>query len=378
MDESQAMTTGSRADGEPKLLGLEVLRFTCAMVVLVFHFQHFAMVGDGSGLTRAHEPLGFLLWPIYQYGSFGVELFWCISGFIFYWKYADAIAARAIEARRFFWLRFSRLYPLHFVTLLAVAAMQPLYAALNGNWLVYDNSLVNLVLQLGMADQWAGSRAMSFNGPIWSVSAEVFVYIAFFLLMRAFGRKPWLIAAAIGFGLAGLWTGGSSAPMVCAAFFFAGGAAADWLQSKRATHRPKEARGIALAIILATVLCSSIFVDLEPSNPATPTILLLICPPLLFLLAQDMPLLNRWQRPIRAAGNLTYSTYLIHFPMQLAFAIASLALGFTIPIDQTWFLILYVAVVVAAGRIVFLRFEAPVQDLIRAAMLRPKGSPLPA
>ena len=372
MKGADAVIPASMRPAEPKLLALEIIRFACAIIVLIFHFQHFAMMGDGSGMGRDHEPLAVILWPIYQYGSFGVHMFWAISGFIFYWKYADAIAARTIAAKRFFWLRFSRLYPLHFVTLLIVAALQPVHAALAGKWLIYVNSLVSFLLQLFLADQWAGARAQSFNGPIWSVSTEVFIYFAFFLLMRAFGRQWWLIPVAFLCGLAGIWTGGSSGPMICIGFFFAGAAAADWAASKRAMDRPREARGIALGLLAATIAFTAAFVDLAPNLAVTPTFLLVLCPPLLFLLAQDMPWLDRWQRPVQAAGNLTYATYLIHFPLQLAFAIVALGSGLAIPIDQAWFLAAYVAVVLLVGHFTFRHFEAPAQALIRAATLTPR------
>ncbi len=57
--------------------------------------------------------------------------------------------------------------------------------------------------------------------------------------------------------------------------------------------------------------------------------------------------------------------------MQLALCISSLAFGFTVPIGEAWFLLVYLVVVIMAGRFVFLRFEAPVQDLIRTATLSP-------
>jgi peptidoglycan/LPS O-acetylase OafA/YrhL len=85
-----------------------------------------------------------------------------------------------------------------------------------------------------------------------------------------------------------------------------------------------------------------------------------------------MPWLDRWQRPIEAAGNLTYSTYLLHFPMQLAFAVAAMATGITIPIGEAWFLAAYLAAVLIAGRAVFLSFERPLQDMIRNTALAPR------
>ena len=92
---------GASAPGGSKLLGLELVRFACAMAVLVWHFHHFAMVGDGSAMYGPHMPLGTLLYPFYHFGLFGVQIFWCISGFIFYWKYAGAIANRQVEPKRF-------------------------------------------------------------------------------------------------------------------------------------------------------------------------------------------------------------------------------------------------------------------------------------
>jgi len=362
--DSASMGTEGRAS---KLLGLELVRFACAMTVLVWHFQHFAMVGDGAAMQQPHEPLGLLLWPLYQFGRFGVQVFWCISGFIFYWKYGDVIAARLVEPKRFFWLRFSRLYPLHFATLLVVAALQPMYVALAGKPFVYpDNGSVNFLLQLGLADQWIGPRSYSFNGPIWSVSAEVFVYVMFFMLLRSFGKSPVVIVGAIALSVASIWSGNTSPALICGGYFFAGGAAAEWMNGARAQRRPREAVALALAWIAAAVAVATV-AGLDGSNPIMPTWVMAICPPLLFLAARDLPALDRWQTPIQAAGNLTYSTYLVHFPLQLAIAIAALAAGHALPVDQPWFLLAYLATTVILGRIVFVRFEAPVQKMIRAA-----------
>lgn len=363
---------GVSTSGQSKLLGLELVRFTCAMAVLIWHFHHFAMVGDGAAMYGPHMPLGMLLYPFYHFGLFGVQVFWCISGFIFYWKYARAIASRRIEPKRFFWLRFSRLYPLHFVTLLIVAALQPVYAALAGHPFVFmENGVVRFLLQLLLADQWGGSHAMSFNGPIWSVSAEVFVYVGFFLMLRSFGRSPWLIVGAVAAGLTSLWTGAISPALVCGAYFFAGGAAAEWLASERARQRPGESRAAAVAII-ALLAMAAPFLDLgNEDSDRLATWLMAAVPPLLFLAAQEWRALERFERPIQAAGNLTYSTYLTHFPLQLTIAIIALATGIKLPVDEAWFLIAYLGMTIVIGRIVFIRFEAPIQTLIRDATLTP-------
>ncbi len=363
--------------GASKLLGLELIRFACAMMVLIFHYKHFAMIGGGA-ISPDILPFAVPLSLIYGFGDYGVQIFWCISGFILYWKYADAFAARRVEPKRFFWLRFSRLYPLHIATLLIVAGLQPFYVALAGKPFIYDNNgAASFMLQLFLADQWAASRELSFNGPIWSVSAEVLVYIAFFLLLRLFGKSPWLIAAAVGASLWSIWSGSISPALVCGGYFFAGGGAALWLGSNRSRARPAEARRIALTMIGACIT-ATLWLDMGGNGGDTAaTWLMAVTPPLLFLAARDMPSLERWQAPIQAAGNLTYSTYLIHFPLQLAVAIGALASGISLPVGEPWFLIAYLAATLIIGRIVFVKFEAPAQQWIRSAALSPKtaGSP---
>ena len=358
----------------PKLLGLELLRFACALGVLIFHFKHFAMTGASAPLTANPLPLNFLLAPIYRFGAYGVEIFWCISGFIFYWKYAAIIAARAITPMRFFWLRFSRLYPLHFVTLMAVAALQPIHAALAGQPFVYaDNGLGRFVLQLALADQWAGAHPFSFNGPIWSVSAEVFVYFAFFLLVRTFGTMRWLIGAAVAAGLVCIWAEAVSPAVICAAYFFAGGAAA---QAWRDAARRRQWQVAAIAVLVAGAIAAPLLDLGSNDDRALLTWLLVMIPPSLVLAARDAPWLDRGQRGITAAGNLTYSIYLLHFPLQLAFVTLALAVGFVPPVGEAWFLAAYLAASIAIGRFVFVGFEAPAQAMIRAATVARVGRPV--
>lgn len=371
--ESGGSPLGAGPERQSKLLGLELIRFTCAMAVLIWHYHNFALIGDGAGMLRPHEPLRRLLYPFYHFGVYGVQIFWSISGFIFYWKYADRLAARRIEPKRFFWLRFSRLYPLHVATLLIVAALQPLYGALTGQLFVFRNtSATSFLLQLALADQWGGPRMMSFNGPIWSVSAEVLVYVGFFVLLRAFGKSPWIIAGASAAALACVWGHSISPAVVCAGYFFAGGAGAQWLASDRARQNCHSGRLLAVAA-LAVCALFAMAVDLAAHDEMLATWLMAIGPPLLYLAGHDWRFLDRWQQQVQAAGNLTYSTYLIHFPMQLGVAIIAVTAGITVPVGEAWFLLAYLAAALLLGRIVFVRFEAPVQNLIRAATLtRPR------
>ena len=350
---------------QPKLLGLEILRFVCALAVVIYHYFHFAAF-EGARLAGPGDyPLSGVLGPIYQWGQLGVQFFWLISGFVFFHIYGAAVAEHRIGKRAFFWLRFSRLYPLHLLTLLVVASLQPLHALLAGNEFIYGpNDAPRFVLSMAMATHWGTMAPMAFNGPFWSVSAEVMVYAIFFAVVWRFGSSVVVCAAMMMLGMVASMI--ADLPVAfCVMMFFAGGLTA--LKFARHGHR-RHAPTIVAALLLVAiaVIGGAVWREVE----LAPRILALaVGPQLLFLAARDYRLLDRFAAPIEAAGNVTYSTYLCHFPMQLALAIVVAATGISLPLTSPLFLAAYIGAVLVVGYIVFERFERPAQDWIRAATL---------
>ncbi|MBH5371985.1 acyltransferase family protein [Bradyrhizobium glycinis] len=351
-----------------KLLGLELLRFLTAFAILVFHYRQFAFVGDREvGLLWDQLPIYWLLAPFYSSGPYAVRMFWCISGFIFFWKYRDAIADRALDGWRFFVLRFSRLYPLHLATLLAVALLQPLYFNVNGSWFVYQNNdLAHFVLQLLMAGNATSQDALSFNGPIWSVSVEVLVYFFFFVMLLA--TRSWLLnVALIAFSLT---VPGEIAD--CFGFFYAGGLAAMARQSLQSSPARALAAEIAGWLIVVSLTCG--YWLMGGRLESIGLLLLLICTPmLLYSLSRELVLPARLQRILEAAGNVTYSSYLLHFPIQLAMVLGFHVMQASIPLYDDAFFGLFIGITLLASHFTYRYFEAPAQGLIRAALLPVRG-----
>ncbi|MDP9423196.1 MAG: acyltransferase [Pseudomonadota bacterium] len=339
-----------------KLLGLELLRFASAIAVLFFHYRHFADMAGMTSVAPSSVPLYRLLWPLYDYGQYGVQLFWGISGYIFFWKYGAAIHSGAIAASRFFWLRFSRLYPLHLITLAAVIGLQAIHRQLTGADFIYPaQDAAMLVRQLLLATDWGAAPPMSFNGPIWSISAEVAVYAGFFLLLRRVAPSAGLCIAVVTAGLALQLAGLEWVSIACATYFFAGGLAA----LAPANSERKAAIGLA-GLILLCMASGSL-----GNRDKLPIILLLAVPCLLVLLARDWQFLTRAQRPIQFAGNLTYSSYLLHFPLQLLLAIGVAATGVVPALTSPAFLAAYIGVSLGAAAISYRAFELPVQQWLR-------------
>jgi peptidoglycan/LPS O-acetylase OafA/YrhL len=353
-----------------KLLGLEALRFLSAFAILVFHYRHFFFVADEPvGLVPERLPLYGALRVFYEAGSFGVWVFWCISGFIFFWKYRDPIAQGSVGGWKFFVLRFSRLYPLHFVTLLAVALLQSVYFNLYGYFFVYQsNDVWNFLAQFFMSSEWSSTEHFSFNGPIWSVSVEVLVYFLFFLLLRI--TKSWwlnvvIVAACVDAVLNSIaWQ-----IVLCLAFFYAGGLAA---MARRAIGASRYRTVIEFYAWLTAAVIPFVVVYAagDQLNPISFPLLLGYTPVLLFCLSREIAAPTVVQRAVQAAGNMTYSSYLVHFPLQLVIVLCFGVAGRPVPIYDGALFVTYLFTTLLLSYFTFRYFEAPAQSLIRSVLLR--------
>jgi peptidoglycan/LPS O-acetylase OafA/YrhL len=356
-------------DAANKLLGLEALRFLSAFAILVYHYAHFGYVADKPvGLVQERLPLYGLLHGFYDSGTYGVWIFWCISGFIFFWKYRDAIAERSIGGWKFFGLRFSRLYPLHLVTLLLVALLQPVYFNLHGSFFVYpENDLPHFLLQLFMASDWGILHGYSFDGPIWSISIEVLVYFLFFLMLLA--TRSWLLNVAV----IALCVNASGHVAVCFAFFYIGGLAAIARRAVASvSFRPAIESGVWLAaVVIPPVVLSFARGKLDQFDFP---LLLTYTPVVLFCLSRAISVPAAVQKAVEAAGNMTYSSYLLHFPMQLLIVLGFSIFGTPIPLYSVTFFGVYLATMLLASYLTYRYFEAPAQNLVREFFLRPRAA----
>jgi peptidoglycan/LPS O-acetylase OafA/YrhL len=347
-----------------KLPGLEALRFVAAFAVLIWHYQHFSYLADAPvDLIRAQLPLYGLLRPFYEAGEYGVWVFWCISGFIFFWKYRDAISDRSVTGWSFFVFRFSRLYPLHLATLIAVAILQSLYFRAHGCFFVYQNNDIrHFLLQLFMAGKWGFERGDSFDGPVWSISVEVLVYVVFFLMLRFVTRSPLLnvviVVACLNF---------SGQIFSCLAFFYAGGLAAMARRAITAVAARAALERIGWSVAALVPVAIAAF-GLQEQLVAW-LFLLTYTPVLLFCLSGEIMLPAKVQGLVEAAGNMTYSSYLLHFPVQLLMTLGFASAGTALPFHDTAFLAVYLGATLLASHFAYRWFEAPAQRLLRKRLL---------
>jgi len=344
------------------LPGIELLRFVCAFAVLMWHYQHFSYVGNQPHqFDPTQQPFYPLLSFFYRYGLYGVQVFWCISGCIFGWKYGAVLARRQLGAGRFFLLRFSRLYPLHLATLLLVAVLQALYASGQGHTFVYrDNSAGAFVLQLALASHWFYPlTGFSFNGPIWSVSLEVLAYAVFFAWSRYAG-SGWLATALATLAAALAWRYADWPLLECLLYFYLGvlvalayALLAGWPAPRR------NAAVLAAAILLALVLAAPWRYAIASAST------LLLATPLAVGLSLALRPVQPVARALAALGNLTYASYLLHFPLQLGIALACGALGVAVPWRSPWLWLFFIGATFVLAHLCHRRFEMPLQRRLR-------------
>jgi peptidoglycan/LPS O-acetylase OafA/YrhL len=358
-----------------KLLGLEALRFLTAFAILVFHYRHFAFVADEPvGLVAERLPFYGFLHVFHNSGAFGVWIFWCISGFIFFWKYRDPITERSVGGWKFFVLRFSRLYPLHLITLLIVALLQPIYFGMHGYYFVYQaNDFSHFLAQLFMASDWGIVHGYSFDGPIWSISVEVMVYFLFFLMLLA--TRSWLLNVAIVatcLGAASLHAG--SQITNCLALFYIGGLAAIARRAVACSSRRRTIEVLAwLFVAIFPLLVASLLRD--QLDRFDLYLFLAYTPVLLFCLSWEIRLPVVIEKAIEAAGNMTYSSYLLHFPVQLLIMIGFTIAGMAVPLYDVTFFGIYLGVILLASYLAYRYFETPAQNLLRGILRRPWAAP---
>ncbi len=355
-----------------KLLGLELIRFVCACAVLFWHYKHFAFVPDGSfTLISSKQPFYAAFGLFYDHGIYGVQIFWCISGYIFFWKYGAAIAQRTLSFKRFFILRFSRLYPLHILTLLLVLVLQSLYFRDHDYFFVYQhNGLIQFISQIFLASSWGFTQGDSFNGPIWTISVEVLVYLVFFVLLRQFGQM-WIVNVGIVlFCIVATLMSVSNSIIECLAFFYVGGVSALATLALHKTNGERHWRVAAMVVLVFLVPSIAVGLNLYQSRYFTFFVLLIYTGALLSCMSGDYPLHPRIRNILEAAGNMTYSSYLIHFPIQLAIALLYHCARKEIPVYSGLFFILYMMTTLVVSYVIYRYFEKPAQAFIRERWIR--------
>jgi peptidoglycan/LPS O-acetylase OafA/YrhL len=314
MTADQAATAGA-APQNARVKALDGLRGGAALCVAIMHYQGW------------FSPTHFL-----DSAYVAVDLFFVLSGVVIAMTYEGRILA-GMGLAQFLGNRLARLYPLLLLTM--VAGLLHAYALVladksePGLWArVSDASSVvpNMLMQPSFNAE--GTQALfPFNGPTWSVFAEVWINLAYFFWVRAGQRYLAPIVAAAGVGLAWLvlrngsidagWGGAQIlfGLLRAGSGFFIG----VWIYRHRALLDVILRRIPVEAVVLAILLHPALFGDQSSRDLLAVFVLIPLC------VARAMRG-NPWlleNRMMQWLGVTSYSIYLWQAPFSLWFSSAA-------------------------------------------------------
>lgn len=188
LDEASSAIPGSRPDLLGHMPVLDGVRGLAILMVLVFHFV---------GNTLPSTPVERVIVSVTNYGSYGVELFFVLSGFLITGILYDA-QNKPHYFRNFYIRRVLRIFPLYYGVLALVFIVAPLIPQLQGPTLDYlvDRQawawLYAVNIYIGRTGDWS----FSYLDHFWSLAIEEHFYLFWPLVVFLLARRPRVLIAA--------------------------------------------------------------------------------------------------------------------------------------------------------------------------------------
>jgi peptidoglycan/LPS O-acetylase OafA/YrhL len=284
---------------------IDLLRWFAAMGVLLHHYAaHFKIHEINNSNFFNYLIKNSII------GSYGVWLFWSISGFVFTRVYLGS----KDNLKQFSIKRFARLYPLHFVTLIMIMILQYYSFKKFSHFQIYHENNISTFIQ----NIFFMNNQNSFNAVIWSVSVEIPVYFILFFYLK-FNKNHILIKTLILVTI--FWLNLKIdflyySLSACLFYFFFG------VLIYLFCNLMNKLSFFLLIISIAGIFITPYIFEIKNSlllikyHNYIPTTLLFFCSLLIlcFSLEKYLPKLGK---KIKFLGDSSYAVYLIHVPIQV-------------------------------------------------------------
>jgi hypothetical protein len=338
----------------------------------------------GREASKWGLSLGFF--RIFQWGDQAVDLFFMLSGFILNHVYLER--GTSVDWRRYFIARIARIVPLYYATLMVTPHKLGIFFAIAINSIKYTywwgwGFAVVFLSNLFMLTGFWGNSPKVVNPPSWSISIEMFLYIAIFpILAKKAQRLPgWAMMTICGLSAALLYLinrqrippeifGWPWTFMARGLFGFAAGFFLCSLLRSSAVRSLSKQERILRILILGVVLTATLgsFAGFFSS-----TVLDLLFPIIIYFTTRDEGYLCRLlgSTPLQWLGERSYSIYLWHYPILLYYE----------KLPRSWIVMKYpgsalintlvlTLLVLVVSAVSYRYFEVPSRNAIRTVFYR--------
>ncbi len=339
----------------PHLAALTGLRGIAAWLVVFYHAR--------QSLSAWMPDAGI---AIAATGYLAVDLFFMLSGFVMWLNYGARLRREGLAgAPVFWWRRLARIWPLHAAVLAALAGFAIVLLATGRDTANYP--FAELPLHIALVQNWGLTSALTWNHPAWSISTELGAYLVFPLAVVAVrweAKRPLALVAGVVlaalalhavFALSGAENLGDRITRLglvrCIVQFGIGMMLANLWQAWRGRRWMTARCGIVAALALAAVILGD--------WPETLLVPLALAAMLLALALDDGPAARLLStRPLVWLGDVSYATYLVHFPLLVA--VKLVVVDADLQIGPAWFAA-YLAVLLALSGGLYRWLEKPSQ-----------------
>ena len=341
-----------------KLYLVELLRFVSSISVLIYHYKIFFFEFNGYLKLNLNSqlfllPFNEIINTFYKHGDYGVQMFWCISGFIISYVYLSK--KYLVSSKEFIVNRLSRLYPLHFITLILILLIQSYSKLSTGNYQLFEyNDIYHFFLNLFFISGWGFENGFNYNQPIWSVSMELLAYTFFFLSIKFIKNlklKFLIISYLILFIVnKNFFPHNPNTNIISCINLFISGSIIYFLIQKY--------KKINIFIFSILLLAASLIGNFK---------ILMFCPALLmiFIVSEDI-FKNRINKNLFSMmGNVTYSTYLLHAPYSIIL-ILLFQNNTELYLNEYFFLFYFISLIITS-LLVYTFIEKNLQNKIRSS-----------
>ena len=138
-------------------------------------------------------------WALIQHGYLFVDYFFVLSGFVIAHAYGERLKT-ARDGAIFMVRRLGRVWPLHVLMLTAFVGLELCRVWFHFDMAVpftRDRSIEAIGLNLLLIQAWHVQPYLTWNGPSWTLSAEVACYLIFVALVLAAPRRFRWIGAVL-------------------------------------------------------------------------------------------------------------------------------------------------------------------------------------